>query len=221
MKKILSGVMAFGLILWSVDCITVNNAEQGALVGAAGGAIVGSLIGDSTGDAILGAIIGAAIGGAAGAYIGRYMDRQAAEMRQEVEGAEVERVGEGIRVTFDIGLFFEVGGFDLLIAGRQSLAGLAIVLNRYPDTHVFIEGRAYAPGTYDPDIALSERRARVMSDFMSGRNVRADRFTVRGYSRTDSNGRSVSTGGRLQNRRIGLAIMADDNLKRTARTQVR
>jgi outer membrane protein OmpA-like peptidoglycan-associated protein len=142
-------------------------------------------------------------------------------MRQEVDGAEVERVGEGIRVTFDIGLFFDGGGFELLAAGRERLSGLAVILNRYPDTHVFIEGPAYVPGRYEPDIALSERRARIMADFMSSRNVRADRFTARGYSRTDSGGRGDPTGGRLRNRRVGLAVMANDNLKRTARTQAR
>ncbi|MGA2363539.1 MAG: glycine zipper domain-containing protein [Candidatus Aminicenantales bacterium] len=221
MRKIVSGLVVVGFVLSSMSCVTTDNAGQGALVGAAGGAIVGSLIGDSTGDAILGAIIGAAIGGAAGAYIGSYMDRQAAEMRQGVEGAEVERLGEGIRVTFDIGLFFEGGGFELLTAGRESLAGMAVILNRYPDTHVFIEGPAYVPGRYEPDVALSERRARVMADFLNSRNVRADRFTARGYSRTESRGRSDPTGGRLRNKRVGLAIMANDNLKRTARTQVR
>lgn len=220
MRRIVSVLVVFGVVLFSVNCAT-DNAEEGALVGAAGGAVVGSLIGSSTGDAILGAIIGAAIGGAAGAYIGSYMDRQAAEMRQQVPGAEVDRVGEGIRVTFDVGLFFEGGGFELRSAGCETLAGLAVILNRYPDTHVFIEGPAYVPGRYEPDIALSERRARVMADYMSSRNVPADRFTARGYSRTESGARSDSTGARPQHKRVGLAIMANDNLKRTARSHVK
>jgi len=209
MRKIVSVLVVFGFVLFSVNCVTTRRPDEG------------SLIGNSTGDAILGAIIGAAIGGAAGAYIGSYMDRQAAEMRQEVPGAEVDRVGEGIRVTFDVGLFFEGGGFELRPAGCETLAGLAVILNRYPDTHVFIEGPAYVPGRYEPDVALSERRARAMADFMGSRNVRADRFTARGYTRTDSGGRSDSTGARLQNKRVGLAIMANDNLKRTARSHVR
>lgn len=220
MKKTVSGLLAFGLVLWSASCITVDNAEQGALVGAAGGAIVGGLIGDSTGDAILGAIIGAAIGGAAGAYIGRYMDRQAAEIRQDVEGAEVDRVGEGIRITFDIGLFFDVGGFELLVGGRESLARLAVILNRYPDTYVCIEGQPYTAGMREPD-SLSERRARAVADYMAGRSVRAERFTMGDNGQNQSVARNGGSVGREQNRRVGLAVMANDRLKSTARQQVR
>ncbi len=213
MKRFVSGLLVVGLVLASADCIMVgSNAEQGALTGAAGGAIIGGLIGDSQGDALLGAIIGAAIGGAAGAYIGGYMDRQAAEMRDDVEGVEVDRVGEGIRVSFDIGMFFGPGGFELMLSGRNGLARLAIILNQYPSTHIFIEGSPYGPGAPDRDIALSRRRARIMADYLEGQNVRPDRFTVRDYRP----GR-----GRSDSRRLSMAVMADDNLRNAARSHMR
>ncbi len=215
MKNIVSGFMVLSIIIWGAGCVAVDNAEQGAMVGAAGGAIIGSLLGGSSGNALLGAIVGAAIGGAAGAYIGRYMDRQAAEMQQDVEGADVERVGEGIFVAFDIGLFFEPGSYVLLAPGRARLDRMAVVLDRYPDTHVYIEGRAYAPGTFAPDGPLAERRARVMADYLAGRNLSPARFTARGFS---ANGPS---GEHIAQRRMGLAIMANDALKSRARAQAR
>jgi outer membrane protein OmpA-like peptidoglycan-associated protein len=221
MRKSIGGLLVLGLVLSSLGCATMDNSQQGALVGAVGGALIGSLIGEQTGDAIAGAIIGAAIGGAAGAYIGGYMDRQAADMRQDVGNAEVERVGEGILVSFDLNLLFGPGGFELLGPGRECLDHMAVVLNRYPETHVFIEGRAFHPGTLEPDISLSEHRARVMADYLAGRNVRTDRFTVRGYNRNQNALGSGSTNGRIRNQRMGLAIMANDNLKRTARAQGR
>ncbi|HVP91545.1 MAG TPA: glycine zipper domain-containing protein [Terriglobales bacterium] len=216
MNKILGGFLVGAIVLSGVSCATMDNSEQGAVVGALGGALIGSLIGDSTGDAVAGAIIGAAIGGMAGAYIGSYMDRQAAEMRQSVGDADVERIGEGILVSFDLDLLFGVGGFELLVPGRMGLDRLAVVLDRYPDTHVFIEGRAFRPGTTEPDYPLAERRARVMADYLRSRNVRPDRFTVRGYDRSQ-----VGPNDRFRNRRMGMAIMADDNLKRTARARAR
>jgi outer membrane protein OmpA-like peptidoglycan-associated protein len=216
MKKLISILAVCGLVLSSASCVTMNNSEQGALVGAMGGALIGSLLGDSTGDAIAGAIIGAAIGGVAGAYIGSYMDRQAADMRQGVGGAEVERFGEGILLSFDLNLLFGPGGFELLLSGRDGLDHLAIILNSYPDTHVFIEGRGFVPGMLEPNFPLAERRARVMADYLRSRNVRADRFTVRGYSRSQA-----GSYGRIHDRRMGLAVIADDNLRRTARAHVR
>ncbi len=213
MKKIVSGLLVIGIVLASAGCATLGeNGQQGAAIGAAGGAIIGGLIGDSQGDALLGAIIGAAIGGAAGAYIGSYMDRQAAEMREDVEGADVERYGEGIRVSFDIGMFFSAGGFELMLSGQRGLAGLAIILNRYPSTHVFIEGSPYGRGASPRDIALSRRRARIMADYLESHDVRADRFTVRDYN--------PGRGKHLGNR-IGMAVMADDNLRNAARSHMR
>ncbi|HYA48949.1 MAG TPA: glycine zipper domain-containing protein [Burkholderiales bacterium] len=215
MKKVVSILAVCGLVSLSTSCVTMSNSEQGAVVGALGGALIGSLIGDSTGDAVAGAIIGAAIGGMAGAYIGGYMDRQAAEMRGSVGGAEVERLGEGILVSFELNFLFGPGGFELLVAGRDGLDRLAVILDRYPDTHIFIEGRAFRPGTYQPDYPLAERRARVVADYLRTQNVRPDRFTVRGYDR------SMGANDRFRNRRMGLAVMADDNLKRTARARAR
>lgn len=216
MNKILGSFLVGAIVLSGASCATMNNSEQGAVVGALGGALIGSLIGDSTGDAVAGAIIGAAIGGMAGAYIGSYMDRQAAEMRQSVGDADVARIGEGILVSFDLNLLFGPGGFELLVSGRDGLDRMAVILDRYPDTHIFIEGRAFRPGTYEPDYPLAERRARVMADYLRSRNVRPDRFTVRGYDRSQA-----GPNDRFRNRRMGLAVMADDNLKRTARARAR
>ncbi len=211
MKKVLGVFIAAAVILSGAGCATMSNSEQGAVIGAVSGALIGSYIGDSSGEAAAGAIIGAAIGGMAGAYIGGYMDRQAAEMRQAVGDADVERLGEGIMVSFDLALLFDAGGFELLLSGRDRMDRLAVILGRYPQTHIFIEGRAFRPGTFDPDYRLSSRRARIMADYLRSRNIRSDRFTVRGY---DPNRKG--TPGRLKNSRMGLAIVADENLRKAA-----
>ena len=57
---------------------------------------------NSMGKTAAGAIIGAAVGGTAGALIGHNMDKQAEEMRQDIKNAKIERVGEGIKITFDL-----------------------------------------------------------------------------------------------------------------------
>ena len=82
----------------------MNRAQKGAVIGAAAGGVVGGVIGHQSGNTAVGAIIGAAVGGVAGAYIGNYMDQQAAEIERDLEGATVERIGEGIQITFDSGL---------------------------------------------------------------------------------------------------------------------
>ena len=76
-------------------CASLNKKEKGAIIGAAAGGAVGGLIGKNNGSTAKGAIIGAAVGGTVGAVIGHQMDQQAKELKQNIPGAVVERVGEG------------------------------------------------------------------------------------------------------------------------------
>ncbi len=209
-KPFIAAALCF-LILSGTTCLMVSNPEQGAITGAASGAIIGALVGDSPGDTLLGAIIGAAVGGLAGAYIQDYMNRQAAEMRGDIEGAEIDRVGEGIRVWFDVGILFNAGGFTLLVSGQQALARLAVVLNDYPDTDIIIMGNADDWASRDRALALSERRSRVIGDYLVAHNVRPGRFAYRSFSpRRGADGYHYG-------RRMGLAVVADDALKNKAR----
>ncbi|HMI45366.1 MAG TPA: glycine zipper domain-containing protein, partial [Gemmatimonadaceae bacterium] len=89
-------VGAFG----ASGCASMNKKQEGAVIGAAAGGAIGGVIGNQTGSTAKGAIIGAVIGGTAGAIIGHQMDQQAKELSQNIKGATVERVGEGIQVTF-------------------------------------------------------------------------------------------------------------------------
>jgi len=87
-------------------CAGMSQKQKGAVVGAATGAAVGGVIGNQTGSTARGAIIGAIVGGAAGAVIGHQMDQQAKELQQNIPGATIQRVGEGIAVTFASGILF-------------------------------------------------------------------------------------------------------------------
>src|SRR5688572_17086574 len=87
-------------------CKNWNNMAKGAAIGGGSGAVIGGVIGSRSDNTVLGSILGATIGGATGAAIGRYMDKQAEEIQRNVKGAKVERVGEGIRITFDSGILF-------------------------------------------------------------------------------------------------------------------
>jgi uncharacterized protein YcfJ len=72
------------------------------------GDVTGAVIGNESGSTTRGAIVGAVIGGAAGSIIGHQMDQQAKEIKQRVAGATVERVAQGIQVTFASGLLYDV-----------------------------------------------------------------------------------------------------------------
>ena len=221
MKRTLIAVLTICLVLSSVGCASWSKTAKGAAIGAAGGAVVGGVIGKIAGNTLLGALAGAALGGAAGAFIGRHMDKQAEEMRRDLQGAKVERVGEGIKITFDSGLMFDVNKYDLRDASRENLAKLAAILNKYPDTNILVEGHTDSTGTREINMPLSENRAKAVSNYLAGLNVQSARFAVRGYGPDQPIGDNSSVEGRQQNRRVDLAIMANEKLKKAAQDSVK
>ncbi len=220
MKRTIVVVVTFGLLLTSFGCASWSKTAKGATIGAAGGAVVGGVIGKIAGNTLIGAIAGAALGGAAGAYIGRQMDKQAAEMRRDLQGAKVERVGEGIKITFDSGLMFDTNKYDLRAASQENLARLAVILNKYPDTNILVEGHTDSTGTREINMPLSENRAKAVAAYLAVQNVLSSRFTVQGYGPDQPIGDNATVDGRQQNRRVDLAIMANEKLKKVAKESV-
>ena len=213
-QEVVAGVLILAL---SAGCGSWSNKTKGAVVGAAAGAAAGAVIGNEAGNTAVGAIIGAVVGGAAGAYIGSYMDRQAAEMERDLEGAKIVRVGEGIKITFDSGLLFAVDKATLNDASRRELAELAVILNKYEDTNVLLEGHTDATGSDEYNLELSRKRAQAVANELSMKAVNATRFTIMGYGEVQPIADNDSEYGRQQNRRVEVAIYANDKLKKVAK----
>lgn len=196
-----------------------RNAQRGAVIGAAGGAVVGGAIGAASGSTAKGAIIGAAVGGAAGAIIGDQMDRRAREIRQDIPGAKVERVGEGILVTFESGLLFGFDSTSVRPEARENLRNLAENLDKYPDTDLLIVGHTDAVGddAYNQD--LSRRRARAAADYLAAQGVDRGRLRTDGRGELEPVAGNDSDSGRQQNRRVEVAIYANEEMRAAARRQ--
>jgi outer membrane protein OmpA-like peptidoglycan-associated protein len=216
MKRIATSALVFVLATSSLSCSNMSNTKKGAIGGAAAGGAIGGIIGHQSGNTAVGAIIGAAVGGAAGAYIGNYMDKQAAEMQKDLEGATIERVGEGIKITFASGLLFDTNKAELKQASRDNLTDLARILNKYPDTNILIEGHADATGGEEWNLELSKLRAQSVSNYLAGQQVMEPRFTTMGYGESQPVASNDTAEGRAANRRVEVAIYANDKLKKAA-----
>jgi outer membrane protein OmpA-like peptidoglycan-associated protein len=194
--------------------------KLGAGIGAAGGGLVGGIIGHNTGSTVRGAIIGAVVGGAAGAIIGNRMDAQAEKLAQELEDAQVSRVGEGIAVTFDSGILFSFDSADLTSEARSNLRKLADSLQAEPLTNVMIVGHTDSDGSDSYNQQLSERRGRSAENFLVSSGVASSRLSSRGRGEAEPIASNETADGRRQNRRVEVAIYASDawrdEVKRTS-----
>jgi outer membrane protein OmpA-like peptidoglycan-associated protein len=221
MKRILTAFVLTVFLLAAVNCASWNKTTRGAVIGGAGGAVVGGVIGRAAGNTLLGAIIGAAVGGAAGAIIGNYMDKQAAEMQRDLEGAEIQRIGEGIKITFDSGILYDIDRSDLRPVSRTNLAQLAKILNRYPDTNILIEGHTDNTGSNDHNMTLSKDRAQSVASYLATVEVKSARFSIAGYGETQPIVTNDTPEGRQKNRRVDIAVMANDKLKKAAQEKAK
>lgn len=210
-----------------VSCEAYNNSnktQRGAVIGAAGGAILGAILGNnvgSGGNSELGAVIGTAVGGAAGAVIGNQMDRQAKKIEEEIPGAEVKRVDDGIVVTFDekSGVTFEFNKADLTSEAKTLLTKMAGVLKEYPDTNVIVAGHTDSKGKPAYNMGLSERRAKAVTNFFTASGLKASRFTTKWFGATQPAYDNSTEEGRAKNRRVNIAIVPNEKMKEDAKKQ--
>ncbi len=216
-KRLTVLVLCFSMIaLVNQGCKSWSKTAQGGTIGAAGGALAGAVIGEAAGNTVTGAIIGAAVGGAAGAAIGNYMDRQAEELDEELQNAEVERVGEGIKITFDSGILFDFDSSELRPAAKENIKELTDVLKDYEDTKIMFAGHTDSRGSDEYNMELSERRAKSVALYTAQQSVDAERMVIQGYGETDPVADNSTAEGRQQNRRVEIAIYANEELKERA-----
>lgn len=190
-------------------CASFSKKEQGAVIGAGAGGVIGGVIGNQTGSTARGAIIGAVIGGATGAVIGHQMDQQAKELRQNIPGATITRVGEGIVVTFASGLLYDVDSDAIRSEAALNLRNLAASLDKYPQTDLMVVGHTDATGASAYNQSLSQRRSASASSYLVSQGVSAARVQTSGRGETEPIATNDTESGRQANRRVEVAIYAN------------
>ena len=209
MRRSLAGVLTLAALLPLAMSCAMNKAEKGAIIGAGAGGAVGAVIGKATGSTVRGAIIGAAVGGVAGAVIGHQMDKQAEELAYALPGATVQRIGEGITVTFPDGLLFGFDSDRLSPAAADNLRRFAASLSKYPNTRTLIVGYTDSDGSFDYNMDLSVRRAQSAANFITGEGVDRARISTVGRGEDEPIATNGSDAGRQLNRRVEVAIYAN------------
>ncbi|PQB05235.1 OmpA family protein [Aureitalea marina] len=197
-----------------VGCGTLNKQQKGTIAGSAGGALLGAAVSKGS---VWGILIGAAVGGTAGNLIGKKMDQQARELTQAVPTAEVSRVSEGINVTFDSSVAFQINSAELNQDYKDDLQRVAAVFQKYPDTNILIEGHTDDSGPAEFNMKLSEQRAKSVATYLAANGVDTSRLTQKWYGEEQPKYPNDEA-NRAKNRRVELAIYANDDMKEAAKT---
>jgi outer membrane protein OmpA-like peptidoglycan-associated protein len=212
-------ILAASLLIvtfFSTGCKTWNKSQKGAVIGAAGGGAAGAVIGKAAGNTALGAIIGATVGGVAGAVIGHQMDKQAEEMKKDIPDAEVVRVGEGIVIEFNNKILFGFDQSNLTTEARANLDKLIVILKKYPETNIEVQGHTDSKGTVQYNQNLSERRAVAVASYLSGNSISLSRLTTIGFGETLPKYNNTGADGQSLNRRVEFLVTANEKMKADA-----
>lgn len=219
----LSLVFLAGTILTSCEAVkNTNKTQRGAAIGTAAGAILGAVIGNNVkgGSSELGAVLGGVVGGVAGGVIGNKMDKQAREIKEALPGAEVERVGEGIKLVLgENAVRFDTSKSTLTAQAKANLDKLIPVFQSYADTDITIFGYTDSTGSVEFNQKLSEQRAASVKTYLAGKGLSVARFNTKGLGIADPIADNETVEGRSKNRRVEFAITANDKMIQDAQKE--
>lgn len=201
-----------------------NNKQKGAVIGATGGAVLGAIIGNNIGkggNGELGAVIGGVVGGGAGILIGSKMDKQAQKIEEEIPGAQVERVDDGIVVTFDesSGVYFDTNKFNINSASQSTLNKLIGIFKEYPDTNLLVVGHTDSVGADDYNMTLSKNRAYAVTNYLTQKGINQSRLTTNWFGESQPMHDNSTAEGRAKNRRVNIAILPNEKMIEDAKQQ--
>ncbi|MES2432022.1 MAG: OmpA family protein [Bacteroidota bacterium] len=230
-SKTLLGIASIALI--TSGCSTTKkptNQDKGVAVGAVGGGIIGGVIGNNVGNknnAALGVLIGSVIGGVAGGIIGNKMDKQAEKIKTEIPGAKVERVEEGIVVTFDennpdgtkAGVYFATNKYNITSNSQLAIDKLKKVFTEYPQTDILVTGHTDDVGTEAYNLTLSQKRAEAVGAALKASGIDAARLTIKWFGETQPIIENTTDANRALNRRVQFVITANEKMKEEAKQE--
>jgi len=229
MKKIntylLLGALIGGTAFTSCDAVkNANNTQKGAAAGATAGAILGGVLGNNLGsknNSALGAVLGGVVGGTVGGVIGKKMDKQAQDIQTTLPGAEVERVGEGIKVTLgESTVNFAFDKADLTDKAKANLDKLAKVFIDNPDTRLMIYGYTDNVGKEEYNLKLSRSRANSVKAYLVSKGIGTKRISTEGMGMADPIATNSTDAGRAKNRRVEFSIVANEDMIMNAQKEV-
>lgn len=213
LKLSVSAAMAAFLVLGACNDpgnLSMNNdpnaqAKQGALLGAA----VGAGLSAATGGEGSNLLLGAAAGAAAGGLIGNQLDKQAAELRSELDndGISITNAGDRLIVSLPEDITFATDSATVRPSLRSELSKVAANLNRYPGSSVQVIGHTDNTGDATYNLGLSVRRANAVGSILQSDGVAGNRISPVGRGEEQPVASNLTPEGREQNRRVDIVVI--------------
>ena len=149
------------------------------------------------------------------------MDKQAQKIEEEIPGAQVERVDNGIVVTFDenSGVYFDTEKYNINSASQTALNKLISVFKEYPDTNILVVGHTDSNGAEAYNMTLSKNRANAVTNYLAQNGISRGRLTTNWFGESQPMHDNSTAEGRAKNRRVNVAILPNEKMIEEAKAQ--
>jgi outer membrane protein OmpA-like peptidoglycan-associated protein len=94
-----------------------------------------------------------------------------------------------------------------------------LILNKYPDTDLEIQGHTDNTGTDKYNQSLSERRSSTVSNYLTSHGIALERVKTVGFGESAPKYSNDTESGRAQNRRVEFLITANEKMKADAKKE--
>ena len=101
-------------------------------------------------------------------------------------------------------LQFDVDSADITDGSEVTLAPVVTLLRDYPQISIEITGHTCWLGSDEYNLALSEKRADAVADYLVGRGIDAKRLFVKGAGESEPLESNLTEAGRRSNRRVEI-----------------
>ncbi|MCK6547607.1 OmpA family protein [Myxococcota bacterium] len=102
---------------------------------------------------------------------------------------------------------FSLDSWDLLPSSRTALEEAAKQLAKYPDVHLSIDGHADERGTVEHNLALGDRRARVVADYLVRMGIPTNRLEIISHGEEKPLVDGTDAKSLAKNRRVDFRIL--------------
>ena len=130
------------------------------------------------------------------------ISKNPSEVKQNLEMHKLER---GNRFTLN-NILFERSTANFLKISLPELENLKTVLLENPTVRILVEGHTDNVGDAVLNFKLSEKRAKVVKDYLVSKNIAKNRISVKGFGGTKPAFSNTTESNRKKNRRVEIVI---------------
>ncbi len=122
-----------------------------------------------------------------------------------IQALKSMKTGESIIVE---NIHFDTGSAKLLVSSRESLESLLSIMKEVPKLEIELSGHTDNKGEKELNLALSEKRAQAVANYLLKNGVEQKRLKVTGFGETNPITENNTMMGRQRNRRVEIKVLA-------------